>query len=60
MWSKKTGKKTRIIKMIDLTKTHCGISAMAFSLKYRVSLLPPPRPRTNDDFLFAAVSDCND
>ena len=37
IWNTQTGKKQHTIKMIDLTKTHCSISAVAFSHKYRVS-----------------------
>lgn len=37
LWSMETGARTNIVKMIDVTKTHCTISAVAFSHKYRVS-----------------------
>jgi hypothetical protein len=34
-----TGKKVESLKTIELTKTHCAISAVGFSHKYRVRLL---------------------
>ena len=37
LWSMETGARTNIVKMIDVTKTHCTISAVAFSHRYRVS-----------------------
>jgi len=41
LWNMGNGKKKAILKMIDLTKTHCQISAVAFSHKYRVSKTTP-------------------
>ena len=40
MWSKKTGKTEGTVKMIDLAKTHCQATVVAYSSKYRVSKLP--------------------
>ena len=36
-WNKITGKTEGNIKMIDLAKTHCSITVVAYSRKYRVS-----------------------
>ena len=36
MWSMETGNRDMMIKMIDLTKTHCTISAIAYTHKYRL------------------------
>ena len=39
LWSMETGARTNIVKMIDVTKTHCTISAVAFSHKLRLYLV---------------------
>ena len=37
LWSMVDGAKLAVIKMVEITKTHCGISAVAYSHKRRVS-----------------------
>ena len=39
VWSMDSGARVGIIKMIDVTKTHCTISTVAFSHKYRLYLV---------------------
>ena len=37
LWSMESGAKKNVVKMIDVTKTHCTITAVDFSHHYRVS-----------------------
>jgi len=39
MWCKKTGKTEGTLKMIDLAKTHCQVTTVAYSRKYRLYLV---------------------
>ena len=39
MWSMETGARTNHLKLLDVTKTHSSITAVAFSHKYRLYLV---------------------
>ena len=39
LWSMEDGTKKSVIKMVEITKSHCGISAVAYSHKRRVRII---------------------
>lgn len=39
MWSMETGCRTNHLKLLDVTKTHSSITAVAFSHRYRLYLV---------------------